>query len=668
MSSVSKPNKKDLDYLKLLSEMYPTAQSAATEIINLQAILNLPKATEHFMSDLHGEYEAFTHILSNASGAIKEKIDFLFSEVLSEEERAELATLVYYPKQKMEDISEEENDIESWYKDTLNHLIELCHLVSSKYTRSKVRKSLPEEYAYVIDELLNTDFTLHNKKEYYDNIISSIIGIGKAPDFIEALCSVIKRLIVDRLHIVGDIYDRGPRADIIMDELMQHHSVDIQWGNHDVCWMGAAAGSYVCVATVLMNSIKYNNIQAIETGYGISLRPLAMFANDEYWKSDFSCFEPRVSDRGNYKEKDLDVAGRMYKAISIILFKLEGQVIMRHPEYGMDDRLLLDKVDYDKGTIKIKGKTYKIRDMDIPTVNVNHPYELSEDEQELIEEMTESFVKSEKLQKHMDFLYAKGSVYKCYNGNLLVHGCVPMNEDGSFTEFNFDGKKRSGRDFLDYCERVSHDAFYAAPGSKEKLYGEDFMWFLWCGKNSPIFAREKITTFERLFIDDKETWAEPKNAYYSVTQTAEGCETVLKEFGLGGDNSHIINGHIPVKTKNGESPVRGGGKLIVIDGGFCKAYQPQTGIAGYTLIYNSYIMRLSSHEPFDGVENAIKYNKDILSATVVFERLSKRIKISETDNGKVLQKQIDDLKKLLDAYNSGIIHEDHTKVAKSKLK
>jgi fructose-1,6-bisphosphatase-3 len=663
MRGVSKLEKqRDLDYLKLLSMSFPTAQSAATEIINLKAILNLPKGTEHFMSDIHGEYEAFSHILSSASGSIKEKIDFLFSDMLTDEERAELATVVYYPKEKMDEIEARGNDMTSWYKDTLNHLIELCHLVSSKYTRSKVRKALPAEYAYVIDELLNTDFTLHNKKEYYDNIIDSIISLGKAPDFIEALCDVIKHLIVDRLHIVGDIFDRGPRADIVLDKLMEHHSVDIQWGNHDVLWMGAAAGSEICVATVLANSILYNNLGVIESGYGISLRPLAVFAKEVYDEHDYRCFEPRVANPADYKEKDLALSARMCKAVTVILFKLEGQVIMRNPDFGMSDRLLFKDIDYNTKTVMIGGKSYALKDTDFPTVNKNDPYALTPDESALIDELTESFEESEKLQNHIRFLYSKGGIYRTYNGNLLEHGCIPMNKDGSFMEFEFGGCKYSGKALLDYCSKIAHDGYFAKENTPARRYGQDFLWFLWCGKNSPVFARERITTFERRLIAEKETHTEPKNAYYELTNSPEICDNILAEFGLSGPNSHIINGHTPIHSKDGESPVKAGGKLIIIDGGFCRAYQPQTGIAGYTLIYNSYIMRLISHEPFPGRESAIKDNKDILSASVVFERLSQRIKISETDNGKVLQKQIDDLSQLLDAYNNGLIHENHTKV------
>lgn len=654
----------ELEYLRLLSKQYPTAQAAATEIINLKAILNLPKSTEHFMSDIHGEYEAFTHIMRSASGAIREKIDFLFSKDLDEEGRATLATIVYYPADKIRDVTEgmTADEVVNWYRSTLNYLIELCHLVASKYTRSKVRKALPEEYAYVIDELLNTDFSLHNKKDYYDNIITTIIDIGKAPDFIIAVCGVIKHLIVDRLHIVGDIYDRGPRADIVMESLINHHSIDIQWGNHDIVWMGAAAGSQVCIATVLSNSIRYNNLHVIETGYGISLRSLAVFANEYYAESDTSNFMATIEQARTKKGiKDLELAARMSKAMTIILFKLEGQAIKRNPDFDMDDRLLLDKIDYSSGNVNIAGTSYPLLDCDFPTVNPADPYALTDEETELMNELELAFQSSEKLQKHIHFLFAKGTIYKCYNGNLLLHGCVPMDDEGGFKQFTFSGVTYSGKRLLDYCEEKVRDGYFSDEGTYARQYGEDFMWFLWCGKYSPLFARSRITTFERRLIENKETWKEAKDPYYTVTQTAAGCELILREFGLGGKRSHIINGHVPVKSKDGESPVKGEGKLIIIDGGFCKAYQSTTGIAGYTLIYNSYIMRLSSHEPFTGRENAIKNNKDILSASVVFERLDSRIKISETDNGKKLQNTIDYLNKLLSAYKLGILSENEAK-------
>ena len=656
----------EIEYLTLLSKDFPTAQDAVTEIINLNAILNLPKGTEHFMSDIHGEYEAFTHILRSASGAIKEKIDMLFADKLDDDQRATLATLVYYPTEKTADITEEMSDEvkEDWYRTNLSYLIELCRFVSTKYTRSKVRKAIPHGYAYVLDELLNTDYTVHNKKEYYDNILDSIIRMGKAPEFIRVICHVIQRLIVDHLHIVGDIFDRGPRADIVMEDLIRHHNVDIHWGNHDIVWMGAASGSRVCIATVLSNSIRYNNLHVVENGYGISLRPLAVFANECYANSDTSRFVADIEDTDETGRKltvkDLEQTGRMAKAITIILFKLEGQTIMRHPDFGMDDRLLLDKIDYEKGTIVLGGKEYELLDKDFPTIDPKNPYDLSDEEEEVMAEIRANFRASDKLQKHARFLYSNGSMYRCYNGNLLFHGAVPMDEEGNFKKFNYDGKEYYGKSLFDYCNLQAKNGFFSPEGSEEKQTGTDFMWWLWCGRFSPLFARDKITTFERRLIGDKELIKEAKDPYYQVVQTAAGCEYILRDFGLGGPHSHIVNGHTPVKAGSGESPVKGEGKLIDIDGGFCKAYQKTTGIAGYTLIYNSYMMRLSSHEAFTSREDAIKNNRDILSASVVFERLDDRIKVGETNKGRILKAQMASLEKLLDAYKQGIIQEQNS--------
>ncbi len=650
----------ELQYLRLLSKEYPNAQAAATEIINLNAILNLPKATEHFMSDIHGEYEAFDHMLRSASGAIRDKVDDLYKYTLPDKKRAEIATIIYYPEEKLRDLLPDVVDKKAFYAETLNYLIEICHLTSAKYTRSKVRKALPPEFAYVIDELINTDFSLNNKREYYDNIIHTIIDIGRAEEFIVAVSSVIKRLVVDRLHIVGDIYDRGPRADIIMEELIGHHSIDIQWGNHDIVWMGAAAGSKVCIATVLSNSILYNNLRVLESGYGISLRPLSLFANEFYAQTDTSCFATRIVDeeeRAHVKSKDLALTARMSKAITIILFKLSGQLIMRNPDFGLEERLLLDKINYDKGTITLGDNTYNLIDCDFPTIDLNDPYKLTEEEEDLMNTLAFSFKSSEKLQKHIKFLYSHGSIYKIYNGNLLFHGGVPMNEDGSFKVFKFGGKHYAGKGLFDYSDAVARQGYFSPEGSKAKEYGMDFMWYLWCGGYSPLFARDKITTFERRFINDKTTWVEKKDPYYEVTKTAEGCLKVLNEFGIHEEYSHIINGHTPVKSKDGESPIKGEGKLFLIDGGFSKAYQKTTGIAGYTMVFNSNNMRISAHMPFQGKENAIKNNNDVHSSTISTEQLNYRIKISGTDIGKELQKDIAALQRLLDAYNNGIIHE-----------
>lgn len=651
----------ELHYLQLLSRQYPTVQAAGTEIVNLQAILNLPKGTEHFISDIHGEYEAFQHIINSCSGVIKEKLDELYGNSLSKRDRDELATLIYYPEEKLELISKYTDDIEEWYRITMHRLIGLCRHVAAKYTRSKVRKALPVSYAYIINELMNINHEEPEKKDYYENIITTIINTRQADDVITAISESIKRLAVDHLHIVGDIFDRGPRADIVMDELCAHHSVDVQWGNHDILWMGAARGSRTLVATVLSNSIHYNNLDVIETGYGISLRPLSIFANEVYKDCDTRCFQVKLtgSDADEYTEKDKLLSARMYKAITIILFKLEGQKLLRHPEFGMPDRLLLDRIDYENGTIDIDGVIYKLEDCDFPTIDPKNPYELTEEESHVIDQLTLSFKQSEKLQKHVRFLYSKGSLYKIQNGNLLFHGCVPMSSEGEILTFTIGGKQCSGREFMDYADQLCRKASYDRIGTPEKQYGLDFMWWLWAGRNSPIFGRDRMTTFERRFIKDESAWTETKNAYYSLYEDPKICDIILKEFGLNGPHCHIINGHVPVKARKGESPLKGSGKLIVIDGGFCRAYQSTSGIAGYTLIFDSHNIRIISHQPFAGRHDAIYHNHDIANDALVFERLSSRMKISETDRGRELQAQIDDLLALLEAYRNGAVTESH---------
>lgn len=654
-------HKEELHYLKMLARQYPTVQSASTEIINLQAIMNLPKGCEHFISDVHGEHEAFLHILNSGSGVVRERLDLLFENRISRAELDQLATLIYYPEEKMEDLKPLIEDIEEWYRITLHRLIEVCRSVSARYSRSKVRKALPAEYAYVIEELLHTHSDEIDKHDYYENIINTIIDTGQAPDFIASVSKVIKNLSVDHLHLVGDIFDRGPRADIIMDALLKYHSVDIQWGNHDILWMGAASGSRTLVATVLSNSIHYNNLEVVETGYGISLRPLSVFANEVYTDCDVSCFSVKLTgdDAAQYTEKDKLMSARMHKAITVILFKLEGQKIQRHPEYHMEDRLLLDKIDYENKSITIHGKTYPLEDTDFPTIDPERPYELSAEESAVIDQLTASFQRSEKLQRHVRFLYSKGSLYKIYNGNLLFHGCIPLTGEGELMTFTLDGKERKGKEFLDYADTAARQAYYYKQGSPERKLGMDFLWFLWAGRNSPIFGRDRMTTFERRLVKNEDAWAEPKNAYYALYQNPAVCNFILKEFGLEGLHCHIINGHVPVKAKKGESPIKGGGKLIVIDGGFCKAYQPTSGIAGYTLIYNSHSYRIIAHQPFAGREKAICENFDITSSTEVFERLERRQKIADSDVGQELQSRIDDLKLLLDAYHDGAVAEDH---------
>lgn len=652
-----------LDYLKLLARQYPTVQQASTEIINLRAIQNLPKATEHFISDVHGEYEAFQHILNSASGVVREKIDDLLGASVPRSDRDQLATLIYYPEEKLEEIERETEDMREWYRITFHRLIDLCCLVSAKYTRSKVRKAMPKDYAYIIDELIHTHFEQNeaDKRGYYENIINTIIDLDRASNFLIQLCELIKRLAVDHLHLVGDIFDRGPGADVIMDALMDYHSVDIQWGNHDILWMGAASGSRTLVATVLANSLRYNNLEVIETGYGISLRPLSVFADEFYRKCDISRFQVKIAkeDEGSFSERDKLLAARMHKAITMILFKLEGQKIRRNPSFHMDDRLLLDKVDYQNKTVTIDGQVYPMLDTDFPTVDPADPYALTPEEDALINTLTRSFRHSEKLQRHVRFLYSKGSLYRVYNGNLLFHGCIPMAADGTLLSFSVGCKDLSGMEFLDYADLTARRAYYNKPGSPERQFGMDFLWWLWCGRNSPIFGRDRMTTFERRFVEDESTHTETKNAYYTLYNDPAVCEGLLKEFGLEEAHSHIINGHVPVKSKKGESPVKGGGRLIVIDGGFCKAYQKTTGIAGYTLIYNSACFRLVAHQPFAGRAEAIRKNWDITSTSQIFDRLERRATIHDTDNGRRMQAQVDDLLDLLRAYRSGAIVEGH---------
>ena len=663
MKSLKTYSPEELRYLKMLARQYPTVQAASTEIINLQAIMNLPKGTEHFISDVHGEHEAFLHILNSCSGEVRSKIDELFATSVSKAERDQLSTLIYYPEEKLEELLSQSDDLGEWYRITLHRLIEVCRLVTNKYTRAKVRTALPAEYTHIMDELIHIRYDEPDKRDYYENIINTIIDIDQAPGFIKGICGVIKRMAVDHMHLVGDIFDRGPRADIIMDSLMNFHSVDIQWGNHDILWMGAASGSRTLVATVLANSLHYNNIEVIETGYGISLRPLSIFANEVYKDCDVSRFKVKMTgeDAESVSEKDKLLSARMHKAITIILFKLEGQKLIRRPEFGMEDRLLLDKIDYENKCITIAGVTYPLEDTDFPTVDPADPYTLSPEEDAVINQLTASFQRSEKLQRHVRFLYSKGGLYKVHNGNLLLHGCIPMAEDGSLLAFTIGGTELSGRAFLDYAETASRKAYYDKPGSPARQFGMDFLWFLWAGRNSPLFGRDRMTTFERRLIKDESAWTEPKNAYYALYNDPNVCDRLLKEFGLEGPHCHIINGHVPVKAKKGESPVKGNGKLIVIDGGLCKAYQPTSGIAGYTLIFNSRNIRIVAHQPFEGKESAIRQNADIVSSAEIFERMENRIKIAKTDQGRNLQSRIDDLMDLLNAYKTGAVKENHKK-------
>lgn len=640
-------------YLELLSGKYPTVEDTSTEIINLTSLLQLPKGTEHFMSDLHAEHEAFIHILNNASGEIRQKIDRLYDKLLTANGRAQLATLIYYPEEKLREIrAEYASGLDDWYRITLHRLIELSHLVSLKYSRNKVRRSIPAEYGFIINELINAENM--EREDYIESIIDTIVETGSADEMIIALATVIKRLIVDRLHIVGDLFDRGERPDIIIDLLQRHHAVDIQWGNHDALWMGAASGSKVCIANVLFNAIKYGNLDSLETAYGINLRPLALFARDQVVRSEkfklskISEVEPT---------DDIDLMVRMYQAICILLFKLAGQVIHRHPEYHMEDRLLLERINYQTGKVDIHGTTYDVALEDLKQIDPHKPYELTEPEELVMQQLVTSFLTSDKLQSHIRFLYSVGSMYLKSNNNLMFHGCIPLNEDGSFQEFEFGGETVSGKRLMDYADKLARQGYYGEDGSKEKEDGMDFLWYLWCGRNSPLFGRMQITTFERLFIEDASSWVEEDNPYYRLIENPEVIKAIFADFDLDWELGHIINGHIPVKAKKGESPIKAKGKVIVIDGGFCRAYQSKTGIAGYTLIYDSYGMRLASHEPFPGIEKAIRTNSDIHSREMVFESTLKRLTVNDTDDGARLRSQISDLKVLLDAYRKGTLKE-----------
>ena len=646
----------DRKYLIELGRRFPTRKAVEGEIIKLSAILNLPKGTEHFLSDIHGEHEAFLHIRRNASGAIRRKVDILFGDIMPEGERAELATLIYYPEEKLEELSERGVIDDGWYATTISRMVEVCKAVSAKYTRSKVEQRLKSSatgYEHIIDELLSTDNEEKHKANYYDNIIKTIIRLDSADRFISALAAGIKALVVEHLHIVGDIFDRGPRADIIMDELEREESLDIQWGNHDILWMSAASGSRTAIATVINNSMTYKNLDVIEIGYGISLRPLALFASEVYKDSDVSIFMPKGNFGGDAFGGDDDLMiARMHKAISIIQHKLEGQVIGRHPEFHMEDRLLLDKIDLEGGTVKIGDKEYPLRDSDFPTLDKNNPYRLTDGESEVMKYLKHAFMRSEKLERHIRLLFRKGGMYTVYNRNLLFHGCIPLNEDGSFMALDaFDGK--CGRALMDAADKAARRGYFAKEGTADRQNGKDILWFLWCGKDSPLCARKRIATFERQYIADESTWVEPKNTYYDSWNNKRIAERILREFGLGGVGSHIINGHIPIKSKKGEAPIKAGGRLIVIDGGFCKAYHSQTGIGGYTLIYSSDGMRLCAHGSFTGYSDAVKNNADIISDTVIFDQANDKIRIRDTDLGVEIRDKIADLLMLLSEYESG---------------
>ncbi|WP_101876319.1 fructose-1,6-bisphosphatase [Lachnoclostridium edouardi] len=641
---------RDLAYLKLLAREFPSVKMASSEIINLTAILGLPKGTEYFFSDLHGEYEAFVHLLRSASGIIREKINDTFGHIISEDEQMELANLIYYPERFLSKYTHQGKATDEWKKIIIYRLVQICRLVSSKYTRSKVRKKMPKEFAYIIDELLHVDYRDYNKDVYYSEIIHSMIEIDAADKFIVALCHLIQNLTIDSLHIIGDIFDRGPRADIIMKELMNFHDVDIQWGNHDISWMGAATGNPACICNVLRIAISYNSFDVLEDGYGINLRPLSMFAAHVYRDDPCEKFSPKILDENIYDAVDPGLAAKMHKAIAMIQFKVEGQIIKRHPEYKMEDRLLLEAVDYERGTVTLEGKTYALTDKAFPTVDPKNPLKLTKEEEELMHTLVVSFRHSELLHRHINFLYTHGSLYKCYNSNLLYHGCIPMKEDGSFEEMMFDGKAQYGKSLMDCIEKQIKKAYFLPDGDKEKEDAGDFMWYLWCGAKSPVFGKDRMATFEHYFIADKSTHKENMNPYYRLSVEEKYCGQILEEFGLSREGSHIINGHVPVKIKDGEKPVKAGGKLYIIDGGLSKAYQSKTGIAGYTLIYNSNHLALAEHKPF-------MPNKENTPKVYITEKMANRIRVADTDLGKDIAERISDLKELVAAYRAGVIKE-----------
>lgn len=643
---------RDARFLTLLAKKYPSIQSVRAEMINLRAILNLPKGTEHFMSDIHGEHEAFLHILNNGSGAVYVKIDETFGDSLTLSERRSLASLTYYPEEKLYEAKRREKDLNDWCRVTLHRLVKVAVNVAAKYSRSYVYNTLPRDSAYIMEELINTD-GVREKESYFENIIAAIVDTGSAETLITEFAEFIKKIVVDRLHIVGDIFDRGPHADVILDHLIAYHNADIEWGNHDVLWLGAAAGNPVCVAVAVKNCVQYDSLDMLENAYGVNLLPLALFANETY--GDAPVFEPRKLPEERYKPRDMHLYARMHKAISVILFKLEGQLVQRRSEYHMRDRDMLSRVNWAEHTIEVDGVAYKLRDTDFPTVDPTDPNRLSSEEQALMEQLTASFMKSEKLQSHARFLYDNGSIYRRCNGNLLYHGCIPTDEDGCFTKFDMGGRSMAGRVFLNYADRMARQAYFSPAGTPQREEGGDFLWFLWCGRNSPIFGRSEIKTFERTLLLEESTWEEPKNPYYSYYNDEDYCRRILDEFGLNKPWSRIINGHVPVKAKDGEDPRKAGGRLVVIDGGFCRAYQKKTGIAGYTMFFGSHDIHIAAHEPFTSREQAIRDEDDITSHSFIVEKMDRRLLVSDTDKGDEIKGRLTDLGDLLAAYERGII-------------
>lgn len=653
------PEDLDLRYLRLLAKSFPTVAAASTEIINLEAILNLPKGTEHFLTDIHGEDQAFRHVLKNASGTIRRKVDEIFGTSMREEERQELCTLIYYPTEKLKLVARRERHMDEWYQITLNRLVKVCQNISSKYTRSKVNKALPKDFSYIIQELLHETEADPNKAAYFGQIIHTIISTRRADAFIVELCHLIQRLAIDSLHIVGDIYDRGPGAHIIMDTLCDYHNVDIQWGNHDLLWMGAYAGNDACMANVARICLRYANLDTLEEGYGINLLPLATFAMETYADTPLEVFNPKIKFISKYyTNKELRIISQMHKAISVIQWKLEATIIARNPEYGMEDRNRLHLIDFENGTVHIDGVDYKMKDSDFPTVDPANPYELTEDEQSIIRHMHASFVGSEKLRRHIRCMLHRGSFYLARNNNLLYHASIPLNADGSFKTVTVAGEPFRGKALLDRLDRlVQHACRKGDDENPLKQYSVDYMWYLWCGPDSPSFDKSRMATFERYLLDDKEPQKEEKGWYYRLSDSESTCRMILEEFGLDPESGHIINGHVPVKIIKGEKPVKAGGKLLVIDGGFSKAYQPETGIAGYTLVFHSRGLQLVQHNPFESRQKAIEEGSDIISNTVLSQWGSKRLRVRDTDKGRELQTQVKDLHYLLYAYRRGLIRE-----------
>ena len=642
-------------YLELLSRSFPTIAEASAEVINLSAILNLPKSTEFFASDIHGEFEAFSHILRNGSGSIRLKIDDVFGDTLTDAEKRALATLIYYPREKAKLALSQVEDEYAWYAVTVPRLVAVCKRAARKYTHSKIRRAVPSEFAYIVEELLTEDRHGVDKEAYYNAIISTIIRVGSAREFIIALSNLIQRLAVDHIHIVGDIFDRGPGPHLIMDKLMSYQSVDIQWGNHDVVWMGAAAGHLACIANVIRVACRYGNLDMLEDGYGINLIPLANFATSVYGDDPCECFKIHYTPN-EYNTNDLAWDLRIQKAISVIMFKLEGQIIHENPEFEMEDELFLDKLDLEKGTVKIRGKDYALLDSSFPTVDPKDPYALTPEEAEVMERLQSAFLKCEKLQRHVRFLYTNGSLYKVYNGNLLYHGCVPLNNDGTFRKVRIFGKEYSGKALYDILEVYARKGYYSMD-KEERKKGRNILWYIWKNKNSPVYGKDRMTTFERYFVAAPETHVEQKNPYYAYVNEERVIDRILAEFGLNPENSHIVNGHMPVKVAKGETPIKCNGKLFIIDGGFSKAYQKVTGIAGYTLVYNSYGLLLVAHDPFVSVEEAVRTESDIHSQTMVVERTFNRLTVADTDAGREIQERIHDLEELLRAYRSGEVTE-----------